>query len=113
MKKALIFVLFLAACKVEPQPRVWDDFLDPYMASYGYTIANDGKTILKNGYPVWVDEPCFSRGCVGNYSLVPSELREGVRMHFLEVYDKSRKQYVADISDKIGVEPVEPKKEEE
>lgn len=114
MKKALLLVLLLSACMdQEPQPRTWGDELDPYMAKYGYTIANDEKTILKHGYPVWMDERCFSRGCVGNYSLVPHELSEGVRLDFLKAYEESRKQYVDDISNKIDVEIVIPKPEVE
>ncbi len=115
VKKALLLVLFLSACVEErPQPHTWDHELDQYMEEYGYTLATDGMTILKNGYPVWRDEPCYGRGCFNsNIPLVPSELSEGVRLDFLDALDKSRKEYVADISDKISIEPVIPKPEVE
>jgi hypothetical protein len=110
MKKALLLVFLLSACMDHnPYPRTWDSTLDSYMAAHGYTIAVDSVTILKNGYPVWRDEPCFGRGCIGNYSLVPLELSEGVRLDFLKVYEEARKEYVADISNKIDVEIVIPK----
>jgi hypothetical protein len=115
MKKALLLVLLLSACiDDKPYPQLWGAELNPYMAAHGYTVATDGVTILKNGYPVWKDEPCYGRGCYGsNVSLVPSELSEGVRLDFLKAYEESRKEYVADISEKIAVEPVISKPEVE
>jgi hypothetical protein len=108
VKRALIIVLLLAACETEERPRSWSDELDPYMSARGYTMAADDQTILKNGYPVWMDEVCFSRGCRGSFPLVPYELAEGVRLDLLAALKESREEYVADISDTIGIGPVTP-----
>ena len=108
MRLALIFaVMLLTACKVEPQPGRWVDYLDPYMAAYGYTMANDGETILKDGYPVWLDAVCMGRGCFdNNRPLVPGELRDSVRKDFFDALDAAQHEYVADVSKRIGIEPV-------
>jgi hypothetical protein len=112
---ALSLAVMLAACEVPESPRVWDDYLDPYMSARGYTIDVDGKTILKNGFPVWVDEPCFGRGCRGSYPIVTRELAEAVRLDLLAAIDAAQDEYVADISEVIGLEPVvdEPEKTEQ
>ncbi len=108
MRLALVFaVVLLTACKVEPQPGRWNDHLDPYMAAYGYTMGGDGETILKDGYPVWLDAVCISRGCFDhNRPLVPGELREGVRKDFFAALDAAQHEYVADVSKRIGIEPI-------
>ena len=111
MRKALILcaVLFIAACNVEPTPEVWPAELNPYMEEKGYTLSQDGVTILKNGYPVWVDEPCFGRGCFNsNRPLVPQELVAEVSEGILTAVKESREQYVIDISRRIGVEYTRP-----
>ncbi len=107
VKRALVFVLLLAACEPESMPYTWEDHLDPYMASQGYTIALDGETILKNDYPVWIDEHCVGRGCFGsNRPLVPSELAEGVRLDLLNATKTAQEEFVADVSNTIGIKPV-------
>lgn len=103
---ALSLAVMLAACEVPDLPRVWGDHLDPYMTARGYTIDTDGKTILKNGYPVWVDEPCFSRGCRGSYPIVTRELAEAVRLDLLAAIDAAQDEYVEDVSEVIGLEPI-------
>lgn len=109
VKRALILVLLLSACEPTESPRTWGDELDPYMTERGYTVGNDEQTILKNGYPVWVDENCTGRGCFNsNRPLVPSELVEGVRLDLLAALKESRAEYVEDISSTIGIEPVTP-----
>lgn len=116
MRKALLLwvVLFVAACKIEPMPEVWPAELNPYMEEKGYTLSQDGVTILKNGYPVWLDEPCFGRGCFGsNRPLVPQELVAEVSEGILEAVRESREQYVIDISRRIGVEYTQPDTTEE
>ena len=111
VKKFLLLVLLLTACKEgEPQPSRWEEQLNPYMSARGYTIASDLETILKGGYPVWVDVYCSGRGCFNsNRALVPDELVEGVRQDFFAALASSRKEYVEDISEKIGIEPIETK----
>jgi len=108
MKKfaMLAIALFaLAACEVEDQPSVWGDHLDPYMAKYGYTV-DDEYVILKNGYPVWRDKPCVSRGCFGNnMPLIPNELAVAIRDDYFVARVAAEKEYLADIAAKIGVEP--------
>ena len=111
MKRVLIFVFLLAACKIEEQPKIWGDHLDPYMAARGYTVAEDGETILKNGYPVWKDPPCWSRGCLGSQPLVTVELASAVRADLLKAYKDAHSEYVADVSEKIGIKLLEEKKE--
>lgn len=101
----LCMILFLSACKIEPEPKVWPAELNPYMEERGYTLGSDGYTILKNGYPVWFDEPCFGRGCFGtNRALVPDELISDVRSGILNAVKESREEFVLDISRRIGVE---------
>ena len=103
-------VMFVSACKVEPQPGRWEEVLNSYMAERGYTMADDAETILKDGYPVWIDEYCVGRGCFNtNRPLVPVELQEGVRQDFFAALVSARKEYVEDISEKIGIKPVAPK----
>ncbi len=110
MKKFAIFAIALfalAACKVEPQPSTWGDHLDPYMAKYGYTLDASGYVILKNGYPVWKDEPCLGRSCIGNNQpLIPRELAVAISEDYFAALEAAEKEYIADISEKIGVEPV-------
>lgn len=104
---AIVAVLFLAACEVEPVPSRWSAELNPYMAERGYTLAMDGETILKNGYPVWIDPICYGRGCgLGNGPLVPMELAGAVRQDLLDALKEAREEYVSDVSAKIGVEPI-------
>lgn len=99
-------VLALAACEVEEQPSRWQDHLDPYMAAQGYTMAPDGETILKDGYPVWQDRPCITRSCIlTNRPLVPSELVVNVRRDFFAALESAQQAYVDDFSKKIGIEP--------
>lgn len=104
-------VMFVAACKEgKPQPGRWNEVLNSYMAERGYTMAGDAETILKDGYPVWIDEYCVGRGCWDtNRPLVPVELEEGVRQDFFAALTSAREEYVKDISEKIGIEPVAPK----
>ncbi len=108
--KRLAFVcmiLFLAACKAEPRPTLWSAELNPYMAERGYTLATDGETILKNGYPVWIDPICYGRGCgLGNGPLVPMELASAVSKDLLTALKEAREEYVSDVGAKIGVEPI-------
>lgn len=107
MKKALIFVMLLAACEIEDQPTIWGDHLDTYMAEYGYTLDASGYVILKNDYPVWKDEPCYGRGCFGkNRPLVPGELVIPIRDDYFAARAAAEKAYVEDISNRIGVDPV-------
>lgn len=110
MKKFAILAIALftlAACEVEEQPSRWSDHLDSYMAKYGYTLDSSDYVILKNGYPVWKDEPCISRGCFNNnMPLVPNELIVSVRKDYFAARAAAEAEYVADISEKIGVEPV-------
>jgi hypothetical protein len=110
MKKfaMLAIALFaLAACEVEDQPSRWGDHLDPYMAKHGYTLNDSSYVIFKNNYPVWKDEPCYGRGCFGNnMPLVPGELVVAIRNDYFAARAAAEKAYVADISAKIGVEPV-------
>lgn len=112
---AIAAILFLAACKVEPSPSRWSAELNPYMEARGYTLAMDGETILKNGYPVWIDPICIGRGCgLGNQPLVPYELSGAVKEDLLRALKEAREEYIEDVSEKIGVEPlpqVEPKEE--
>jgi hypothetical protein len=105
VKKALIFVMLLAACEVEEQPRRWPVHLDSYMLVFGYTLNEDRDTILKNGYPVWADRNCFR--CIGNFSLVPGELVTAIREDFFAARDAAQEQYIADLSSTIGVEPIQ------
>lgn len=110
MKKLAIFaitLLALAACEVEEQPSTWGDHLDPYMAKYGYTLDASGYVILKNGYPVWKDEPCLGRGCFGyNQPLVPNELVVSIRNDYFAAIEAAEIEYVANVAAKLGVEPV-------
>ena len=110
MKKfaMLAIALFsLSACEVEDQPSRWGDHLDPYMAKHGYTLNDNSYVIFKNDYPVWKDEPCYGRGCFGNnIALVPRELVIAIRDDYFAARAAAEKAYVADISAKIGVEPV-------
>lgn len=100
-------VMTLAACKVEPSPGRWSDYLNPYMAERGYTMASDGETILKNGRPVWFDPICYGRGCgLGNQPLVPGELVSSVRVDFFDAIRYSQEQYVKSVSAEIGLEPL-------
>ena len=103
--------MLISACEEgEPQPGRWEEVLNSYMAERGYTMAGDAETILKDGYPVWIDEYCVGRGCFNtNRPLVPVELQEGVRQDFFAALVSARKEYVEDISEKIGIEPAEPK----
>jgi hypothetical protein len=104
-----VSVLMLVACKIEPQPSDWPDHLDQYMTEQGYTRSADNETILKDGYPVWRDKPCSGRGCFGtNQPLVPAELVQAVRADFFTALDRAQAEYVADVSDRIGIEPVHP-----
>ena len=106
VKRFLILatVFLLAACDVEETPRAWPTYLDPYMAELGYTLDEERDTILKNGYAVWEDRRCYR--CIGNYSLVPGELRTAIREDFLAARNTAQAQYVADVSSTIGVQPI-------
>lgn len=107
---AVVAVMFVAACQEgKPVPHRWDEELNSYMAARGYTMAGDAETILKDGYPVWIDEYCVGRGCWdNNRPLIPMELQEGVRQDFYNALNSARKEYIEDISEKIGVKPYEP-----
>jgi hypothetical protein len=116
MRKSLLLctILFVAACNIEPSPAVWPPELNPYMEEKGYTLSQDGVTILKNGYPVWFDEPCLGRRCFdSNRPLVPRELANEVSEGIREAVRESREQYVIDISRRIGVEYTIPDATEE
>ncbi len=111
---ALLLALTVVGCtESDPPLRRWDQIYDGYMSSRGYTMASDNETILKNGYPIWVDEVCFGRGCVGNYPLIPYELVPGVRADFFAAVKYAKESYVNDVSSKIGINPEPPVTEPE
>jgi hypothetical protein len=98
---SLVIVLLLTACSSEPLPQSWPAALNPYMSELGYTMAPDGETILKNGYPVWVDPKCIGRGCPFNQPLVPKELVEVVRADLLTSTKKAQEKYISDLAAKL------------
>lgn len=103
LAKATVLLALLSACKEDPRHLyVWDSELAPYMSELGYTIGNDGVTILKNNVPMW-QQHC-GRGCNIDF-LAPLEFYSNARDDIDKALRAAREQYLNDFSEKIEIKP--------
>lgn len=100
---AATLLVFLSACELPDEPVFWDNELDVYMASFGYTISTDRKVIFKNGIMLFEYIDCYR--CPNIKYHAPNATYSAVVQDELAAYNHSMEMFLNDFYGKVEVQP--------